>query len=96
MSALRNTSLAAALVLGLGLAAGTAQAGIATPATATAAPSVATTENVRWVCGLFHCWWRPNAPAFWGTPGYAAGWGPPPGPRCFWRRGWGGWNRVCP
>ena len=96
---LRRASIAAAFALTLGLAAGSAEAGVATPATGAAVPSDvgATPENVRWVCGPFHCWWRPNYPAFWVTPPYARAWAPPPGPRCYWRRGWGGqWVQVCP
>jgi hypothetical protein len=35
-------------------------------------------ENVRWVCGPYRCWWRPN---------YYYGWYRPWG----WRYGWRRW-----
>ena len=50
---------------------------------------------VRWVCGPFRCWWRPNyyvgPSAYYGGPyGYYGG-----GPRFYggwgWRRGWRRW-----
>lgn len=78
---------------------GRAEAGVALPALAAApAPAgVATTaEPVRWVCGTFRCVWRPNYPSYWYVPHYARGWGPPPRPECYWRRGWNGWATVCP
>lgn len=95
---LRRTAIGAAVALTLGLAAGSAQAGVAMPATGAAAPDVSgITQDVRWVCNPWRCWWRPNAPAFWVTPRWAGGWGPPVRPACYWRRPWGGgWVQVCP
>ena len=47
-------------------------------------------QNVRWVCGPFRCFWRPNFYAFYGPRPYAWGprrWGPRWGaPRLAWRR----------
>jgi hypothetical protein len=40
-------------------------------------------ENVRWVCGPFRCWWRPNYYAFYGPRPF---WGPR---RVFWGPRWG-------
>jgi hypothetical protein len=37
-------------------------------------------ENVRWVCGPYRCWWRPNY--YYGGYGFY-------GPR--WRHGWRRW-----
>ncbi|WP_428032327.1 hypothetical protein [Ancylobacter sp.] len=104
---LRRAVLGAAVALAafgaIGLAAGPADAGVAMPSLSApaaaadiAAPSAALTENVRWVCGPFRCFWRPNWNN-WYVPPYARGWGPPLRPNCFWRRGWGGgWAHVCP
>ncbi len=62
---------------------------LATPASAMPTDNLAKAastniEQVRWVCGPFRCWWRPN---YWG-PGYGAyGFYRP-----FWRHRWG-WRR---
>ena len=40
-----------------------------------AADTLQNTENVRWVCGPYRCWWRPG-PHYWGGP--RAYWGPRP------------------
>lgn len=94
-------ALAAFVVVGVG--SGSAQAGVALPSLA--APSAALdsigapapqAENVRWICGPWRCFWRPNW-RNWYVPPYARGWGPPVRPTCYWRRGWGGgWVHVCP
>lgn len=90
-------AFAAATFVTTGLASSTAEAGVAMPAIGSAMPAVPAlqTENVRWVCGPFRCFWRPNF-NYWYVPPYARGWGPPVAPNCFWRRGWGGWTHVCP
>jgi hypothetical protein len=31
---------------------------------------VSATQDVRWVCGPFRCWWRPNFYAFYGPRFY--------------------------
>lgn len=98
-SSLRKTLLGAALGAATLAAAGLgspAQAAVAGPALGTAVPSIQLTENVRWVCGVWHCWWRPNW-TYGNVPAYARAWGPPERPGCFWRRNWGGgWTHVCP
>jgi hypothetical protein len=38
----------------------TATAASAMPIAPVAAKSGATIEQVRWVCGPYRCWWRPN------------------------------------
>jgi len=43
-------------------------------------------QDVRWVCGPYRCWWRPN---WYGGYGY---YGPRPGWGWGWGRGWG-WHR---
>ena len=44
-----------------------------------------TVENVRWVCGPFRCFWRPN---YYGAYGFYGG-----GPRFYGgRRYYGGWR----
>ena len=51
-------------------------------------------ENVRWVCGPFRCFWRPN---YYGAYGFYGGgprfYGPPRfyGWRGGWHRGWRRW-----
>lgn len=100
-TSLLKTSAAAAFALTVGFAVTSAEAGVATPATAAATPTVALTENVHWVCGPFRCVWRPNYPAWWYVPTYARAWAPPPRAECYWSRGpwpngtWG-WRQVCP
>ena len=42
------------------------------------------TEQVRWVCGPYRCWWRPGP--YWGPRPYW-GWRRP-----YWGGGWG-WRR---
>lgn len=100
----RKIVLGAAFALGMivatSLGGGTAQAGVATPALGTSSivlPATAPlTQNVRWVCGVWHCWWRPGW-NYWYVPPYARAWGPPVRQGCFWRRTWGGgWVHVCP
>lgn len=98
---IRKMVLGAALALGMGLTASGAQAGVAAPAVGLGAPDApALTENVRWVCGIWRCGWRPNW-RYWPVPPYARGWGPPADPACVWRRGplpgggWG-WRQICP
>lgn len=88
-------TFAVATLVTTGLSSGTAQAGVAMPSIGSTMPTIQTTENVRWVCGPFRCFWRPNF-RYWYVPPYARGWGPPVAPNCFWRRGWGGWAHVCP
>lgn len=98
-----TAALAATLALGTlaaaGLSAGTAEASVASPMLGASVPAEAGSalpvENVRWVCGPWRCFWRPNW-NYWYVPPYARGWGPPLRPNCFWRRGWGGWVHVCP
>lgn len=48
-------------------------------------------ENVRWVCGPYRCWWRPNyyGPRPWGY-GYGYGWRRP---YYGWGGYYGGWRR---
>src|SRR5882757_4431666 len=70
-----KTAIAATLALGVAtlLLSPTARAmpvdGLAT-ATASVADGI---QNVRWVCGPYRCWWRPNYYAY--GPGYY--YGPP-------------------
>jgi hypothetical protein len=50
-------------------------------------------EQVRWVCGPYRCWWRPNyygAYGFYGGPRYY-GYGPRWGYHRGWHRGWHRW-----
>jgi hypothetical protein len=46
-----------------------------------AAASTGVVQDVRWVCGPFRCWWRPNYYAY--APGFYVG------PRRFYRYGHG-------
>ena len=89
-----KSAFAAVLALAaVGLSAPSASAmplGLA-PATALSTPGVQI-DNVRWVCGPYRCFWRPNSvvPAplpYWGGPYWA-------GP--YWRRpylGYYAWRR---
>ena len=60
MNTLKLSLVAAAALGSAVLAAGTASAmplgGLATASTEAAAKI----QDVRWVCGPFRCWWRPN------------------------------------
>lgn len=106
LSRLRAGLVAAVLAFSafvvIGAGAGPAEAGVAMPSLATPsaavdtlAPAAPLAENVRWVCGPFRCFWRPNWN--WYVPPYARGWGPPVRPGCYWRRAWGGgWVHICP
>jgi hypothetical protein len=89
-----KTAVAATLALGVAtlLLSPTARAmpvdGLAT-ATASVADGI---QNVRWICGPYRCWWRPNYYAY--GPGYY--YGPPRfygyGPRPFYRFGYRRWG----
>ena len=49
----------------------------------TVTDQTAAVQDVRWVCGPYRCWWRPN---FYGYRAYGwarPGWG--------WHRGWHRW-----
>jgi hypothetical protein len=86
--------LAAGLLLA-GLGQGTA-AGISAPALAPAATGSAV-QKVVWVCGPAQCVWDPTPDAGYVMPGYAAAWGAPVYPGCFWKRGFlGRWKMICP
>jgi hypothetical protein len=69
---------------GVALASATASAAMPYGLASAAKPDLASSiDQVRWVCGPFRCWWRPN---YYGAYGYG-------GPR-FYGRGWrGGWHR---
>src|SRR5919199_1563816 len=92
-----NKALVAAAMLGaLGLGGGSASAmPLSGPVAAAKALSNNTTE-VRWVCGPYRCWWRPNyyyARPWWGGPRPFYGrpwWG---GPRRYYARPWWGGPR---
>jgi hypothetical protein len=89
-----KTAVAATLALGVAtlLLSPTARAmpvdGLAT-ATASVADGI---QNVRWICGPYRCWWRPNYYAY--GPGYY--YGPPRfygfGPRPFYGFGYRRWG----
>jgi hypothetical protein len=85
MSNLRLAAIGVAALCGVALQSGTAAAmpisGLANAASETAAGL----EQVRWVCGPFRCWWRPNYYPYYGA--YA--WGP----RFYARPGWGYYGR---
>lgn len=107
LAGLRRAVLCAALALAalgvVGFGSGPAAAGVAVPSLAApaaavdlVAPPAPLAENVRWVCGPWRCFWRPNW-THWYVPPYARAWGPPVRPNCYWRRTWGGaWVHVCP
>ena len=47
---------------------------------AAAASDLALGQSVRYVCGKYQCWWRPDyyygyAPSYYAWYGYAPGWG---------------------
>src|SRR6266700_7797230 len=87
-----KTAIAATLALGAaGLLLSPAAQAMPVDGLATATASFADgIQNVRWVCGPFRCWWRPNYYAY--GPGYY--YGPPRfygygyGPRPFYRFGY--------
>jgi hypothetical protein len=89
-----KTTAAAALALGIGILP-LAPAARAMPVGGLA---IATTQladgiqTVRWVCGPYRCWWRPNYYSY--APGYYYG-GPRfygYGPRPFYRFGYRRWG----
>ncbi|WP_249122830.1 MULTISPECIES: hypothetical protein [unclassified Bradyrhizobium] len=50
------------------------------------------TDQVRWVCNPWRCWWRPN---YYYGYGYGPGYGYYGGPRYYYGGGWGyrrGWG----
>jgi hypothetical protein len=53
-------------------------------------------QNVRWVCGPYRCWWRPNyyayAPGYYYGPPRFYGYGYGYGPRPFYRFGYRRWG----
>jgi hypothetical protein len=49
---------------------------------AKSADQVGQVEQVRWVCGPFRCWWRPNYYGYYGYYGYRHR------PWWRWHRGW--------
>ena len=63
------------------LAAGTASA-MPMSSLASAASDVATTQQVRWVCGPFRCFWRPNYSGYYHHYAFA--------PRFYRHHWWGG------
>lgn len=94
-----RTMLAVSLVaVGL-LLAGVSQqavAGISAPALAPATDASAV-QKVVWVCGPVQCVWDPTPDVGYVMPGYAAAWGAPVYPGCFWKRGFlGRWKMICP
>jgi len=89
-----KTAIAAALALGIaGLLLSPAAKAMPVDGLATATAIVADgIQNVRWVCGPYRCWWRPNDFAY-GPGDY---YGPPRfygyGPRPFYRFGYRRWG----
>lgn len=78
-------------IVGLVVLGGAALAGSAATAMPIApipgANNASGVEQVRWVCGPYRCWWRPNyygAYGFYGGPRYY-------GPRWGYHRGWHRW-----
>lgn len=94
-----RTMLSVSLVAAGLLLAGVSQqavAGISAPALAPATTS-SEVEKVVWVCGPVQCVWDPTPDAGYVVPGYAATWGAPVYPGCFWKRGFfGRWKMICP
>ncbi len=73
-----------------------AQAATLSPgAMAPGAASAPLAEPVHWVCGPYHCVWRPNYRG--PIPAYTLKWGPPRAKGCMWVRGpFYVWRHVCP
>ena len=94
-----RTMLSVSLVAAGLLLAGVSQqavAGISAPALAPAATN-SEVQKVVWVCGPATCVWDPTPDAGYVMPGYAAAWGAPVYPGCFWKRGFfGRWKMICP
>ena len=79
MKNVKYALVAAAALGGAALTSGSASAmpnGLASASTALSS----NVQDVRWVCGPFRCWWRPNY--YYGAYGYY-------GPRPYWGPGWG-------
>lgn len=75
----------ALLALGvLGAATVTAGTALAMPNGMPQSDHIAKTEQVRWVCGPYRCWWRPN---YYRSYGFYAG--PRFGWEPRWHRRWG-------
>lgn len=96
MFAVRAALGAAAIAIGFAWA-GAAGAAPISPGTAAAAERAApaAAETVRWACGPYRCYWQPGATVV--VPRYAAGWGAPRYPWCYWskvRGPYGGWRWV--
>jgi hypothetical protein len=74
-----------------------AQAVVASPALGTAADVLASTEQVRWVCGPYRCAYLPGYAGPVVVRPYMRRWVPPPRPYCHYVRGPAGrWALVCP
>jgi hypothetical protein len=73
-------AIASAIVIAGTFAVGSASA-MPVGALRSAAEAVQVTpENVRWVCGPYRCWWRPNylyARPYWGPRRYGGFYGRP-------------------
>jgi len=80
MHALKIAVVAATLVGGASLISSAASAMPVSGLAGASSALAADVQNVRWVCGPYRCWWRPN---YWGPYwGYRRWWGP----RWGWRR----------
>ena len=94
-----GAAFGAAAIAVLGAWSGTASAAPVSPGIAAAAAQANLgAEPVRWVCGPYRCHWQPGATVV--VPGYAAAWGAPRYPWCYWskvRGPYGGvqWVQVC-
>lgn len=67
------------------------------PNLASSAAQTSPVQKVVWVCGPARCVWVQSPAAEVVVPDYAAAWGPPLYPSCFWKRGFfGRWKMICP
>jgi hypothetical protein len=88
MRKLRLAVIGAIAVCATALASGHASA-MPVGGVASAASEMATdVQNVRWVCGPFRCWWRPNYYPYYGAYAF--------GPRFHARPWWGGHHHARP
>jgi hypothetical protein len=87
MNRIRHLIIGAAAIGGVVLATSATAMPVA-PLESLAQQSAAAPQEVRWVCGPFRCWWRPNWYGSYGYYGYGRRFY---GPHWGWRHRWGGW-----
>lgn len=87
---MKNAKYALLAVIALAGTAAMSASASAMPAggLATASKQISDVQDVRWVCGPYRCWWRPNVYPYYGAYGYY-----PVRPYRWWGPRWRRWHR---